>query len=96
MQKLKLFIFVSFSLLFGQYDYSLEDINSNSESFEELTNNVNQIIEQLEKEKNLENSIDSYQKLIKLNNIIEKKFQIKSKEINKITKEKIKKIVRSK
>jgi len=76
-------------------DKNLPDDN-NSESFEELTNNINQIIEQLEKEKNLENSIDSYQKLIKLNNIIEKKFQIKSKEINKITKEKIKKIVRSK
>ena len=54
-------------------DKNLPDDN-NSESFEELTNNINQIIEQLEKEKNLENSIDSYQKLIELNNIIEKKF----------------------
>ena len=76
-------------------DKNLPDDN-NAESLEELTSSINQIIEQLEKEKNLENSIDSYQKLIKLNNIIEKKFQIKSKEINKITKEKIKKIVRSK
>ena len=76
-------------------DKNLPDDN-NAESLEELTSSINQIIEQLEKEKNLENSIDSYQKLIKLNNIIEKKFQIKSKEINKITKEKIKKIIRSK
>ena len=36
---------------------------------------LNQIIENLEKEKNLENSIEDYQKLIKLNNIIERKFQ---------------------
>ena len=48
-----------------------DDINSKSLS--ELTEQVNQIIKNLEKEKNLENSIDEYQKLIKLNNIIEKK-----------------------
>ncbi|MEE2858277.1 MAG: hypothetical protein VX820_01005 [Candidatus Neomarinimicrobiota bacterium] len=33
MKKLKLIIFISFTALFGQYDYSLEDINSGSESY---------------------------------------------------------------
>ena len=42
--------------------------NNNLESLDELTKEVNQIIESLEKEKNLENSIEDYQKLIKLNN----------------------------
>ena len=58
----------------------------------ELTKEANKIIEQLEKEKNLENSLDNYQKLIKLNNIIEKKFQKKSKNINQLTREKNNKI----
>ena len=47
-----------------------------SKSLSELTQEINNIIEQLEKEKNLENSLEDYQKLIKLNNIIEKKFFI--------------------
>ena len=47
--------------------------NNNLYSLDELTKEVNQIIESLEKEKNLENSIEDYQKLIKLNKIIEKK-----------------------
>ena len=76
-------------------DKNLPDDN-NYISVEELTKKVNQIIEQLEKEKNLENSLDNYQELIKLNNIIEKKFQKKSKEINEITKEKINKIIKKK
>tara|TARA_Y100000741_G_C17971598_1_gene444139 strand:+ start:193 stop:447 length:255 start_codon:yes stop_codon:yes gene_type:complete len=70
--------------------------DNNSQSIEELTNDANKIIEDLEKEKNLQNSINNYQKLIKLNNVIEKKFQKKSKEINQITKEKINKIVTKK
>ena len=68
-----------------------DDINSKSLS--ELTEQVNQIIKNLEKEKNLENSIDEYQKLIKLNNIIEKKFKKSSKNISLDTKEKINKIL---
>ena len=76
-------------------DKNLPDDN-NSKTVEELTKKANQIIEQLEKEKNLENSLDNYQELIKLNNIIEKKFQKKSKEINEITKEKINKIIKKK
>ena len=70
--------------------------DNNLKSLEKLLKEVNQIIEQLEKEKDLQNSLGSYQELIKLNNIIEKKFQGKSKEINKLTKEKIIKIIKSK
>ena len=43
-------------------------------SVEELTEKANEILESLEKENDLNNSIESYQKLLKLNNIIEKKF----------------------
>ena len=60
-----------------------------SQSLEELTKEANNIIKSLEAEKNLTNSIDSYQKLLKLNNIIEKKFQKNSKNINEKTKQKI-------
>ena len=70
--------------------------DNNSKTVEELTKKANQIIEQLEKEKNLENSLGNYQELIKLNNIIEKKFQKKSKEINQLTREKINKIIKKK
>ena len=42
-------------------------------SLEELTEKVNSIIESLENEKNLNNSVDSYQELLKLNNLIENK-----------------------
>jgi exonuclease VII small subunit len=76
-------------------DKNLPDDN-NYISIEELTKKANKIIEQLEKEKNLENSLDNYQELIKLNNIIEKKFQKKSKEINQLTREKINKIIKKK
>ena len=68
--------------------------NNNPESLDELTKEVNQIIESLEKEKNLENSIEDYQKLIKLNKIIEKKFQTNSKNISSETKNKITKIIK--
>jgi len=64
----------------------------NSLSLEELTTEANKMIEELENQKDLENSLDKYQDLIKLNNIIEKKFQNNIKEINEKTKEKISKI----
>ena len=70
--------------------------DNNLKSLEELLKEVNQIIEQLEKEKDLQNSLDNYQKLIKLNNIIEKRFQKKSKKISQLTKDKINKIINSK
>ena len=69
-------------------DKNLPPDNS-SQSIEELTNKVNSIIESLEGEKNLQNSTDSYQELLKLNNIIEKKFQKNRKEIDEETKKKI-------
>ena len=68
--------------------------NNNLDSLDELTKEVNQIIESLEKEKNLENSIEDYQKLIKLNKIIEKRFQTNSKNISSETKNKIDKITK--
>ena len=68
--------------------------NNNLESLDELTKEVSQIIENLEKEKNLENSIEDYQKLIKLNKIIEKKFQANSKNISSEAKAKIDKIIK--
>ena len=71
-----------------------DDINS--KSLTELTELADKIIDNLENEKDLENSIDSYQNLIKLNNIIEKKFQKSSKEISEKTKIKIKNILLNK
>ena len=46
-------------------------------SLEELTEKANRIIESLENENNLSNSADSYQELLKLNNLIEKKLDQK-------------------
>ena len=68
----------------------LPDDNS-SKSIDELTEEANKIIDNLEKEKDLQNSLDSYQKLIKLNNTIEKKFYARSKEITQDYKDRIKK-----
>ncbi|MDC3062050.1 exonuclease VII small subunit [Candidatus Pelagibacter sp.] len=64
----------------------------NSLSLEELTTEANKIIEELENQKDLTNSLDKYQNLIKLNNLIEKKFQMNIREINEKTKEKLSKI----
>jgi exonuclease VII small subunit len=76
-------------------DKNLPDDN-NSESLEDLTNDANNIIESLENEKDLQNSILIYQKLIKLNNTIEKKFQKNSRAINEKTKKKIQNIIKKK
>tara|TARA_B100000029_G_scaffold389123_1_gene385424 strand:+ start:1017 stop:1271 length:255 start_codon:yes stop_codon:yes gene_type:complete len=65
-------------------------------SLEELTNEANQIIEDLESQKDLESSVEKYQNLLKLNNIIEKKFQKDVKDINEKTKENILKITSKK
>ena len=46
-----------------------------SKSVEELTDLATNIIENLENKKNLENSVEEYQTLIKLNNLIEKNFK---------------------
>ena len=60
----------------------------NIKTLEDLTEEANNIIVSLESKKDLQNSIDSYQKLLKLNNIIEKKFQNNNKNINEETKKK--------
>ena len=65
-------------------------------SLEELTNEANKMIKYLENQKDLENSMENYQNLIKLNNIIEKKFQRNIKDIKIKTKEKITKIFNKK
>ena len=68
----------------------------NSLSLEELTKKANKMIEDLESQKNLENSLENYQNLLKLNSIIEKKFQKDVKNINEKTKENISKIISKK
>jgi|TARA_B100000131_G_scaffold230011_1_gene221787 hypothetical protein len=65
-------------------------------SLQELTSLANKIIKNLESEKNLENSVDDYQRLLKLNALIEKKFQTNFKEISENTKSKIKDILNKK
>ena len=65
-------------------------------SVEELTEKANKIIESLEKENDLNNSVENYQELLKLNNIIEKKFKNSAKNINEKTKENILKIISKK
>ena len=60
-----------------------------SKSLSELTDIADRLIQELENKKNLEESIDDYQYLIKLNNLIEKKFQKDSKNISESTKLKI-------
>jgi exonuclease VII small subunit len=54
-----------------------------NKSIEEAQKEVAEIIEILEKEENLENSIEKYNRLILLNNHIEQKFKNKSKNISK-------------
>ena len=66
--------------------------DNDSKSLEKLTQEINSIIEKLEKQEDLKNSLNDYQELIKLNNIIEKKFQKKSKSIKQNMKEKIESI----
>ena len=65
-------------------------------SLEELTKEANKMIEDLESQKNLENSVENYQNLIKLNNVIEKKFQKDVKSISEKTRENISKIISKK
>ena len=72
----------------------LDDISS--KSLNELTELANRIIEKLENEKDLENSINEYQKLLKLNNLIAQKFHKTNKEISEVAKSKIKNIISKK
>jgi hypothetical protein len=63
-----------------------------SKSLSELTDIADKLIQELENKKNLEESINDYQYLIKLNNLIEKKFQKDTKNISEKTKLKIKEL----
>ena len=67
-----------------------------SKSLSELTDIADRLIQKLETKKNLEESIEDYQYLIKLNNIIEKKFQNNSKNISESTKLKIEELTSKK
>ena len=66
--------------------------NYNEMSLEDLIKEAYNMIEELEKQKDLKNSTENYQNLLKLNSIIEKKFQKNIKEISEKTKERISKI----
>ena len=70
--------------------------DNNTSSLEELTDQANQIIESLENEKDLNNSVESYQQLLKLNNIIEKKFNKSFRFLGEETNKKVKEIVKKK
>ncbi len=70
--------------------------DNNDGTLEELTDQANQIIESLENEKDLNNSVESYQQLLKLNNIIEKKFNKSFRSIGEETNRKVKEIIKKK
>ena len=63
-------------------------------SLEELREILNSLLTKIETSPNLENSAEDYQKLIKVNNLIEKKFQSLSKEISNNSKLKIDQITK--
>ena len=70
--------------------------DNNDSTLEELTDQANQILESLENEKDLNNSVESYQQLMKLNNIIEKKFYKSFRSIGEETNKKVREIVKKK
>ena len=65
-----------------------------AKSLDELREILNSLLIKIETSQNLENSADDYQKLIKVNNLIEKKFQSLSKEISNNSKSKIDEIIK--
>ena len=71
----------------------MKDKNKQSDyqsmSLDELTNEADKMINYLEKHENIENETETYQYLLKINNLIEKKFHTSVKNINLKTKEKI-------
>ena len=68
----------------------------NSLSLEELTEKAHEMVEYLENQKDHKNTVENYQNLIKINNVIEKKFQKNNKDINENTKQKLLKIISKK
>ena len=71
-------------------------LDYDSRTLEELTDEANQITKSLEEKDDLDNSVDSYQELLKLNNLIEKKFQKNFRSISEKTNKKIKEIIKRK
>ena len=71
-------------------------LDYDSRTLEELMNDANQIIKSLEEKDDLDNSVESYQELLKLNNLIEKKFQKNFRSISEKTNKKIKEIIKRK
>jgi len=69
-------------------------LDNNPHSLEELTDQANKIIESLENEKDLSNSVESYQELLKLNKVIEKKFHKNFKNISEETNSRVKEIIK--
>tara|TARA_B100000161_G_scaffold105035_1_gene74289 strand:+ start:214 stop:465 length:252 start_codon:yes stop_codon:yes gene_type:complete len=65
-----------------------------AKSLDELREILNSLLTKIETSPNLENSAEDYQKLIKVNNLIEKKFQSLSKEISNNSKLKIDQITK--
>ena len=66
-----------------------------AKSLDELREILNSLLIKIETSPNLENSADDYQKLIKVNNLIERKFQSLSKEISNNSKSKIDEIIKN-
>ncbi len=71
-------------------------LDCDNRTLEELTDEANQIIKSLEEKDDLDNSVESYQELLKLNNLIEKKFQKNFRSISEKTNKKIKEIIKRK
>ena len=71
-------------------------LDNDLRSLEELTDQAKKILTSLESQKDLNNSSDRYQELLKLNKIIEKKFHKNFKNISEETTNKIKKIINKK
>ena len=69
----------------------LDDIKI--KSLTDLIEIADNLVKKLEKQKDLEKSIEEYQKLLTINNLIQKKFQNTSRKISDETREKIKKIL---
>jgi len=71
-------------------------LDNKPHSLEELTGQADKIIESLENMKDLSNSVEMYQELLKLNKVIEKKFHKNLKNISEETKNKVEEIIKKK
>ena len=71
-------------------------LDYDSRTLEELTDEANQIIKSLEEKDDLDNSVENYQELLKLNNLIEKKFKKNFRSISENTNKRIKEIIKKK